>query len=154
MNLLPKDQASLRLVKLAHCSVPDGGCTLARTGALALLPCVGIHYVDSDLSARILDLASQGLVHVCGKLEKLRVNQRVDVAGSLRLRGQASSLLCKRPLLLRVRDHFSGVVANHSALPLLTSLSGWWLDRGDTLDVQYYVQVEVVDLNGRAGRSV
>ena len=44
------------MVELAHCSVPNGGCTLARTGALALLSGVGIHYVDSDLSARILDL--------------------------------------------------------------------------------------------------
>ena len=152
MNLLPKDQASLRLVDLAHRSVPDGGGTLARTGALALLPCIGIHYVDRDLSARILDLAPQGLVHVGGKLEELRVYQRVDVAGSLRLRGLAPST---RPLLLGVSDHLSGVVANHCALPLLTSLSGWWwLDGRDTLDVQDYVQVEVVDLNGRAGGSV
>ena len=116
------------------------------------MPCVGIHYVDRDLSARILDLAPQGLIHVSGELEELRVNQRVDVAGSLRLRGLAPST---RPLLLRIRDHLSGVVANLCAFPLLTSLSGWWwLDGCDTLDVQYYVQVEVVDLNGRAGGSV
>jgi hypothetical protein len=73
VNLLTKDLAPLRLVKLAHCSVPNGGCTLARTSTLALLSGVGIHYVDSDLSARILGLAPQGFVHVCRKLEELRV---------------------------------------------------------------------------------
>jgi len=140
------------LVELAHCSVPNGGCTLARTSTLALLSGVGIHYVDSDLSARILDLTPQSLVHVGGELEELRVYQRVDVAGRLRLRSLAPST---RPLLLGVSDDLSGVVANHSALPLLASFSCWrWLDGCDTLDVQDYVQVEVVDLNRRAGGSV
>jgi hypothetical protein len=152
VNLLTKNQAPLRLIELAHRSVPDGGCTLARTGALALLSGVGIHYVDRDLSARILGLTPQGLIHVCGKLEELRVYQRVDVAGRLRLGGLAPS---RRPVLLRVSDHLSGVVANHCPLPLLASLRRWRrLDGCDTLDVQDYVQVEVVDLNGRAGGSV
>ena len=57
MNLLPKDQASLRLIKLANCSVPNARGTLARTGALALLSSIVIHYVDRDLSVRIIDLA-------------------------------------------------------------------------------------------------
>ena len=140
------------MVELAHCSVPNGGCTLARTGALALLSGVGIHYVDRNLSARILGLTPQGLIHVGSELEELRVYQRVDVAGLLRLRGLAPST---RPLLLRVSGDLSGVVSNHSALPLLASFSCWrWLDGCDTLDVQHYVQVEVVDLNGRAGGSV
>ena len=141
MNLLLKDQASLRLIKLAHCSVPDARGTLTRTGALALLSCVGIHYVDRDLSVSIIDLAPQSLIHVGGKLEKLRVYHRVYVAASLRW-------LCRALLY-----DLSGVAVNHSAPPLLTSLIGC-LDRCDALDVQDYIQVEVVNLNGRAASIV
>ena len=141
MNLLPKDQASLRLIKLANCSVPDARGTLARTGALALLSCISIHYVDRDLSVCIIDLASQGLIHVGGKLEKLRVYHRVYIAASLRW-------LCRALLY-----DLSGVAVNHSAPSLFGSLIGR-LDRCDTLDVQYYIQVEVVNLNGRAASIV
>lgn len=141
MNLLAKDQASLRLIKLANCSVPDARGTLARTSALALLPCIGIHNVDRDLSVRIIDLAPQGLIHVGSKLEKLRVYHRVYVAASLRW-------LCRALLY-----DLSSVAVNHSAPSLFGPLIGC-LDRCDTLDVQYYIQVEVVNLNRRAASIV
>jgi hypothetical protein len=149
VNLLPKDKASLRLIKLAHCSVPNTRGTLARACALALLPCIGIHYVDRDLSVRIIDLASEGLIHVGCKLEKLRIYHRVYVAASLWRLCWASS---KRPLLPLVSG-LSCVVVNRSPPSLFTSLIRC-LDRCDTLDVKYYIQVEVVNLNRRAASIV
>lgn len=68
VNLLPKDQASLRIIKLAYCSIPTASGTLAWASALGLLPWIGIHYVDRYLCVRRIDLAPQGLVHIGSKL--------------------------------------------------------------------------------------
>ena len=62
------------------------------------------------------------------------------------------SFLFERLLLLLI-DYLSGVLAHHSALTFNTSLI-WYLDRYDTLDVQYYIQIEVVYLNGRAASII